>query len=93
MPLQVLQRDPYFAGPRKQGDLFILKKGERSAVCELWSHQFGFELRLEAAGELLQSQVCRSDREVFDTFEEWKAAKIEDAAPVLWKLSDVVTAC
>ena len=49
------------------------------ARCELWSHQFGFELRLVhgAESELLRSQVCRTDDEILTTGEQWKAAMIE----------------
>jgi hypothetical protein len=54
----------------------VLRKGGRQAICELWSHWAGWELRLEAAGELLQTQVCRSQDEVLATGEAWKAAMI-----------------
>jgi hypothetical protein len=37
----------------------------------MFSHQFGWELRLEVDGELIQSQVCRSQDEVFSTWESW----------------------
>jgi hypothetical protein len=37
----------------------------------------GWELRLEAAGEMIQTQVCRSQEEWVRTFEQWKAAMIE----------------
>jgi hypothetical protein len=76
MPLEVLQRDQSFTGPRNQGDIFRLTKREKTAVCELWSHQLGWELRLTAGGEFLRSHVCRSHEEVFGTFEAWKAAMI-----------------
>ena len=49
----------------------------RQAVCELWSHQFGWELRLVIdGGELTRSQVVRSNDEILDTQEEWKAAMV-----------------
>ncbi len=42
----------------------------RQAVCELWSHQLGWELRLVIdGGELTRSQVCRSNDEILDTQE------------------------
>jgi hypothetical protein len=52
----VLQRPNWDGGPRKQTDFFRLWKATaRSlalAVCELWSHVFGWEARLLIAGEL-----------------------------------------
>ena len=62
--------------PTKQGDTFRLTKGPRQAVCELWTDGLGWELRLLAVGELLQSQVCRSEDEVLETSDAWKAALI-----------------
>ena len=49
----------------------------REAVCGLWSHQFGWELRLMIDGGIIQrSQVCRSNEEVLDTQEQWNAAMV-----------------
>lgn len=58
---------------RKQGETFRLTKGAKVAECELWSHQLGWELRLMAGGQFLQSQVCRTQDEVLDTSDAWKA--------------------
>ena len=60
--------------PRKQAHCFVLTKGDDRLVCELWSHPFGWELRLEDSRELLRSQVCRTFDEVFDIFGSWKEA-------------------
>lgn len=76
--IQVLQRTIWNGDPRKQGELFILKKGKRTATCELWSHQFGWELRLQLPDDdMPRTQVCRTQDDVFTTFETWKAALIE----------------
>jgi hypothetical protein len=40
-------------------------------------HPFGWELRLEASGEMIQTQLCRSQNEWVKLFGEWKAAMIE----------------
>ena len=37
-----------------------------TARCELWTHAFGWECRLFAGGEMLATQVCRSDHEIRD---------------------------
>lgn len=49
----------------------------RQAVFELWSHQLGWELRLVAdGGDCRRSQVCRSQDELLDVTERWKAAMV-----------------
>lgn len=51
-----------------------MRKGEHTARCRLTTHPLGWELRLTAGDELLQSQVCRAQEHVFGTGEKWKAA-------------------
>jgi hypothetical protein len=77
MPEYVPQRAEWDHPSIKISELFQLQKDTKRAVCELWKHPFGWELRLEAAGELLQTQVCRSQTEWVDLFEQWKAAMLE----------------
>jgi hypothetical protein len=81
MPPQVLQRPEWQGQPAAVGDLFRLHKDrcgrQLEGVCRLVTHQLGWELRLEIAGSLQRSQVCRTQDEVLDTSERWKAAMIE----------------
>jgi hypothetical protein len=77
MNLQVLQRSEWYGEPKDLGDCFRLTKNRKVAVCRLFSHQFGWELLLETNGALQRSQVCRSQDDVFRTFEAWKAAMVE----------------
>jgi hypothetical protein len=70
----VLQRDEYFTEPRKQGELFLLAKDGRSAICELWSHKLEWELRLTATGETLRTEEFRNQDDVLNAFEQWKSA-------------------
>ena len=58
------------------GIAWTITERNRVAQCVLFSHQFGWELRLEG-GELFRTQVCRSTEEILDTQESWKAALIE----------------
>lgn len=76
MPPEVLQRFVWTGEPRDLGDLFTLEKSGRRAVCKLISHQFGWECRLFIGQqeEVVQTQVCRTEADVFDTTENWKAA-------------------
>jgi hypothetical protein len=49
----------------------------RQAVCELWSHQLGWELRLVIdGGDLRRSQVVRSNDEILALTEQWKGAMV-----------------
>jgi hypothetical protein len=75
----VLQRHDWHGFPIELGDLFILTKNKRRAMCLLLSHQFGWEVRLLVGSqhEIVQSQVCRSQEEVLTIGEQWKAAMIE----------------
>jgi hypothetical protein len=78
MPHEVLQRDDWNGSDSiKIRDVFQLQKDQKRVVCELWRHPFGWELRLEAAGEMLQTQVCRSQKEWIETFEAWKPAMLK----------------
>jgi hypothetical protein len=72
--MQVLQRPDWYGSPVDLGELFILKKNRREAVCKLRSHQFGWELRLfiGSQDDVVQTQVCRSQDEALDTADTWK---------------------
>ena len=73
--MNVVQRPDWDGHPVPLGEAWRLWKRRLEARCELWSHQFGFELRL-TVGTLVRSQVCRSSDEVLSTQESWKAAMI-----------------
>jgi hypothetical protein len=57
--------------------MFSLTKQDRSlARCALWSHEFGWELRLMLGGSLIRSQVCREAPEIYAAADEWKSAMV-----------------
>ena len=70
------QREFWNDQPVQLETVWTLTKRGHVAQCVLFSHQFGWELRLEV-GELFRTQVCRSDRDSEDVSGEWKAAMIE----------------
>jgi hypothetical protein len=76
MALQVLQRPGWDGEPKGIGELFILRKDGREAVCGLWTHWAGWECRLAVGNpdEIVQTQVCRTQDEVFSAGERWKSA-------------------
>jgi hypothetical protein len=53
--------------------LFVHTKGSARARCTLWSHQLGFEIRLDVNGSLIRSRVTRSIDETMASCEEWEA--------------------
>ena len=77
MPQDVLQRIAWSGTPVDQGECFRLVKDKRLAVCRLFTHQFGWELRLEVDEDLVRSEICRSQNSVFETFEAWRARLID----------------
>ena len=73
-----LQREHWNGQPTHVGDLFRVGKtcGDKrlEATCELWTHQLGWEVRLEINGDLQRSEVFRSQDDVLTACEAWKAA-------------------
>ena len=63
-----LQRGHWNGQPTYLGDLFRVSKirGDKplEAACRLWTHNFGWELRLEINGDLQRSEVFRSQDDV-----------------------------
>ena len=68
----VLTRYDHYRGPQKLGDQWTLKREDKTLRCALATHSLGWELRLTAGATFLRSQVCRSQKEVFDTIDAWK---------------------
>jgi hypothetical protein len=64
MPLHVPQRENLNTPPVQLDDVFLLRKREMVATCELWTHAFGWECRLYAGEDMIATQVCRSDEEI-----------------------------
>jgi len=61
------------------GELFILHKNRREARAIIMTHQLGWGMRLMVGAQLevVQTKVCRSEEEVFDCGDRWKAALME----------------
>ena len=74
MPPHVPQRENLNASPVQLDDVFLLRKREMVATCELWTHAFGWECRLYAGDDMIATQVCRSDREIESFGQTWREA-------------------
>jgi len=72
MARQVIQRSTWNGTPLEEATWWTFKKGQRRAVCRMFTHQFGHELRLEVSRELVSSQVCRNDEEILSCQEGWR---------------------
>ncbi len=63
------------------GELFRLHRvrcGQQlEAACHLLTHQLGWEIRLDVAGSVQRSEVCRSQDTALETSAQWKAAMVE----------------
>jgi len=61
------------------GELFVMRRGRREIRCKLFSHQFGWELRLVMGvrADVMLDKVCRSRGDVLKTGEQWKMALLD----------------
>jgi hypothetical protein len=50
----------------KLGMHWTLTKGKWKAICVLWNHPVGAEMRLDADGELMQSKASRDFGELLE---------------------------
>ena len=75
MPLamQVIQRIPWNGAPQEEATWWTLQREGQSAVCRMFSHPTGHELRLEISNEPFLSEVCREDDEVLERQQRWRA--------------------
>jgi hypothetical protein len=69
----VLQRAIWDGTPKLLATWWTLGKSRRTARCHLYSHQLGWELRLEGVDDLPRTQVCRSETEVLEVQEQWRS--------------------
>jgi hypothetical protein len=65
----------HFADAARLSPAGTLTKGQRQETCEVLSHVLGFELRLTINGDPLpRPHVCKSQEELIDRQNEWRAA-------------------
>lgn len=60
---------------REQAVWWTVSRGPKSAhvVCRMFTHPLGHELRLELSGRLQVSHVCRTDEEIVECQQRWRA--------------------
>jgi hypothetical protein len=52
--------------------MWTLAKGTRTAECVITTHPLGWELRVTLDGELVRSQVCKTETGTLDTSDGWR---------------------
>jgi len=73
-PPRIPQRE-HFNEPELLSPAWTVEKVRRTADCQVWSHQFGFELRLPVSGDNLpRTQVVCSHEDLIRVQEEWRKA-------------------
>ena len=72
--MAVTLREYWNGTPERLWPARTLQKHTKTAVCAVWSHQFGWELRLGSGRELIRSQVVRSNHELSDVAASWREA-------------------
>jgi hypothetical protein len=70
----IIPQRQHFSGAELLSPAWTLMKGRNRAECAVWSHSFGFELRLTVGAELVQSQVCRTQEDLITYQESWRSA-------------------
>jgi hypothetical protein len=60
-------------GIQQMGEMFVASRATLRLQSALSTHPLGWELRLETAGQLVRSQVCKHEADVFKTAGTWKA--------------------
>jgi hypothetical protein len=64
----------HFNGAELLSPKWTLRRGQKRATCEVWSHQFGFELRLTGRDPMPRTLVCVTQKDLIRVQEEWRAA-------------------
>ena len=70
------QREFWNGKAVRLGDVWTLRKRNHDVQCMLFTHQLGWELRVEIS-ESFMTQVCRSDREIEEVSAGWRDAMFE----------------
>ena len=54
------------------GEIWKLTKGTRVAICTLWNHPIGAEIRCDVDDEMHQTKASRAVGELLDAAHEWR---------------------
>lgn len=71
MDRPTLVKYDYYKGPKPLDNMWSLTQGALTMLCTLKTHSLGWELRLIAGKNMVRSQVCKNQTDVYDTAEAW----------------------
>jgi hypothetical protein len=60
--------------PERIFEFWKLTKGARVAVCALWNHPLGAEVRCDVDGEMWRTKASRDLGQLLDASDEWRKA-------------------
>jgi hypothetical protein len=55
--MNVIKIPEYWERPQRVFGVWTLRKNKRKAICELWTHPIGGEIRVEVSGELVPEKT------------------------------------
>jgi hypothetical protein len=71
----LIPRREHFNGAELLSPAWTLQMAGKSAICVVWSHQFGFALRVAIDGDSLpRTQVCTTHEGLVELQDEWRKA-------------------
>jgi hypothetical protein len=63
---------PFDGTPKQAAEVWRLQKGDRNAVCTLWTHPIGCEARVTVDGDLQRSEAGRNGLLVVELALDWR---------------------
>jgi hypothetical protein len=73
----VIKIPEYYERPQSVTRVWTLGKGKRKAICELWTHPIGGEIRVEVAGEFVRSEAGLDGLTLIDLAVQWRQQFVE----------------
>ena len=67
-----LRRYDSYAGITVLGDMWTLERGKEQMHCRISTHPLGWELRQMRGVNLIHSQVCKTEADVFKSADVWQ---------------------
>lgn len=71
-PSVPLPRYAYYEGPKPIGEIWTLRRDTLTMSCTLATHRLGWELRLTAGRNVVRTQLCTFEADVFTTSQAWR---------------------
>ena len=70
--MPVIPRTSWNGMPQEEATWWSFHRNGQSAVCRMFSHPVGHELRLEISDEPFLSEICHDDEDALGCQERWR---------------------